>query len=84
MRRLSGQGTPAEPADGEHWPRLTPREMDILWGIAKGLTYAELAERLEISKQTVPVHIKNIYRKLEASNRSEAVYEASRRGIIRL
>jgi DNA-binding NarL/FixJ family response regulator len=64
--------------------RLTPREMDILWGIAKGFTYSELAERLQISKQTVPVHIKKIYRKLEANNRSEAVYEASRRGLIRL
>lgn len=65
-------------------PALTPREMDILWGIAKGFTYSELAERLEISKQTVPVHIKNIYRKLQTNNRSEAVYEASRRGLIRL
>ena len=63
---------------------LTPREMDILWGIAKGFTYGELAERLKISKQTVPVHIKHIYRKLQANNRSEAVYEASRRGLIRL
>ena len=63
---------------------LTPREIDILWGIAKGLTYAELAESLQISKQTVPVHIRNIYRKLQANNRSEAVYEASRRGLIKL
>lgn len=70
------------PQAGE--PSLTPREMDILWGIAKGFTYGELAERLEISKQTVPVHIKNIYRKLQTNNRSEAVYEASRRGLIRL
>ena len=72
----------AAPHAGE--PTLTPREMDILWGIAKGFTYGELAERLEISKQTVPVHIKNIYRKLQTNNRSEAVYEASRRGLIRL
>ncbi|HYD76488.1 response regulator transcription factor [Ramlibacter sp.] len=63
---------------------LTARETDILWGIAKGFTYAELAQQLGISKQTVPVHIKNIYRKLEANNRSEAVFEASRRGLIRL
>ncbi|HEX3884796.1 MAG TPA: response regulator transcription factor [Stellaceae bacterium] len=85
VRRLSGRGPAAEPMKGEEdYPRLTPREMDILWGIAKGLTYGELAERLQISNQTVPVHIKNIYRKLEANNRSEAVYEASRRGIIRL
>jgi DNA-binding NarL/FixJ family response regulator len=58
--------------------------MDILWGIAKGFTYGELAERLQISKQTVPVHVKSIYRKLHTNNRSEAVYEASRRGLIRL
>ena len=63
---------------------LTPREMDIVWGIAKGYTYAELAEQLGISRHTVPVHVKSIYRKLEASNRSEAVFEASRRGLIRL
>jgi DNA-binding NarL/FixJ family response regulator len=63
---------------------LTSREMDVLWGIAKGFTYGELAERLEISKQTVPVHVKSIYRKLHTNNRSETVYEASRRGLIRL
>jgi DNA-binding NarL/FixJ family response regulator len=63
---------------------LTARETDILWGIAKGFTNAEIAERMGISKQTVPVHIRNIYRKLEASNRSEAVFEATRLGLIRL
>lgn len=81
IRRISGH-QPA-PAHDTSQP-LTPREMDILWGIAKGFTYGELAERLQISKQTVPVHIKHIYRKLQANNRSEAVYEASRRGLIRL
>ena len=86
IRRIAGAGTAPEPAatDADSAQRLTPREMDILWGIAKGFTYGELAERLQISKQTVPVHIKNIYRKLQANNRSEAVYEASRRGLIRL
>lgn len=86
VRRLGGGRGEAKsdaiPADTGQ--SLTPREMDILWGIAKGFTYGELAERLEISKQTVPVHIKHIYRKLQANNRSEAVYEASRRGLIRL
>lgn len=62
---------------------LTPREIEILWGIAQGYTYAELAEHLGISRNTVPAHIKNIYRKLAASNRSEAVFEATRRGLIR-
>lgn len=72
------------PAPDPSEPQLTPREMEILRGIAKGFTYAELAEWLGISSQTVPVHIKSIYRKLAANNRSEAVYEASRRGLIHL
>ncbi len=85
VRRLGGRDPKTEtPNAAPESPSLTPREMDILWGIAKGFTYGELAERLHISKQTVPVHIKNIYRKLQANNRSEAVYEASRRGLIRL
>lgn len=84
VRRLGSRDGTAAPAPGDEVERLTPREMDILWGIAKGLTYGELAESLQISKHTVPVHIKNIYRKLHANNRSEAVFEASRRGLIRL
>ena len=83
VRRLGEQGRAAGPSRGAHG-LLTAREMDILWGVAKGFTYAELAERLGISRQTVPVHIRNIYRKLEASNRSEAVFEATRLGLIRL
>lgn len=78
VRRMSA------PTPTQHGPELTPRETDIIKGIAKGFTYAELAEWLGISRQTVPVHIKNIYRKLAANNRSEAVYEAQKRGLIRL
>ncbi len=65
-------------------PRLTPRELDILWGIAKGLTYAEIAERLGMSHNTVPSHIKAIYRKLQVGTRGEAVYEAIQHGLIKL
>lgn len=83
VRRLGtaqpGPGSAAAPPEA-----LTPRETEILWGIAKGFTYVELAQQLGISRQTVPVHIKNIYRKLEAKNRSEAVFNASQRGLIRL
>jgi len=63
---------------------LTKREMDILWGIAKGFTYKDVAARLGISSNTVPTHIKNIYRKLEVNSRSEAVFEAIQRGLIKL
>ena len=56
--------------------------MDILNHIARGLTYEEIANLLEISRHTVPVHIRNIYRKLSVNNRSQAVYEARERGIL--
>ncbi len=63
---------------------LTKREMDILWGIAKGFTYKDVAEKLGISSNTVPTHIKNIYRKLEVNSRGEAVFEAIQRGLINI
>ena len=80
VRRLAGRQThdtqQGAPSD------LTAREMDILNHIARGLTYEEIAIRLEISRHTVPVHIRNIYRKLSVNNRSQAVFEARERGIL--
>ncbi|MGQ0683485.1 response regulator [Bradyrhizobium sp.] len=64
--------------------KLTPREIDILWGIAKGFSYAEIAGHLGLSRQTVPGHIKSIYRKLEVHTRGEAVFEALQQGLIKL
>lgn len=75
---------PVAPATEPPPPILTPREMDILWGIAKGFTYNDIAERLGISRQTVPSHIKNIYRKLEVNSRSEAVFAAVEMKLIKL
>jgi DNA-binding NarL/FixJ family response regulator len=76
----------AEPPPGPplNTAKLTPREIDILWGIAKGFSYAEIAGHLGLSRQTVPGHIKNIYRKLEVHTRGEAVFEALQHGLIRL
>ncbi len=82
MRNLGADPAQAPPTGASG--SLTEREMDILWGIAKGFTNNELAERLGISRHTVPVHIRNIYRKLETSNRTETVFEASRIGLIKL
>ena len=76
----------AEPPPGAqlNTTKLTPREIDILWGIAKGFSYAEIASHLGMSKQTVPGHIKSIYRKLEVHTRGEAVFEALQQGLIKL
>lgn len=80
VRRLAGHETTDRQPDVPSG--LTTREMDILKHIARGLTYEEIASRLEISRNTVPVHIRNIYRKLSVNNRSQAVYEARERGIL--
>jgi len=86
--RRARQGGTALPAAGDEArhdaPRLTPRELDILWGIAKGFTYNEIAEQLSLSRHTVPSHIKAIYRKLQVETRGEAVYEAIQHGLIKL
>ena len=76
----------AEPPPGPplNTTKLTPREIDILWGIAKGFSYAEIASHLGMSRQTVPGHIKSIYRKLEVHTRGEAVFEALQQGLIKL
>ena len=63
-------------------PRLTPKETNVLKVIARGYSYKEAAEHLCISPNTIPNHIKNIYRKLQVHSRGEAVYEALRLGII--
>ena len=44
----------------------------------------EIASHLGLSRQTVPGHIKNIYRKLEVHTRGEAVFEAVQQGLIKL
>jgi DNA-binding NarL/FixJ family response regulator len=63
---------------------LTRRELDVLAHIAGGNRNRDIAERLFISEETVKAHIKHIMEKLGASDRTQAVAIAVRRGIIQL
>ena len=63
---------------------LTPREIDVLRHIAGGNRNRDIAERLFISEETVKVHVKHVMEKLGASDRTQAVAIAVRRGIIQL
>ena len=63
---------------------LTERERDVLQHVASGNRNRDIGERLLISEETVKVHIKHIMEKLGASDRTQAVTIAVRRGIIRL
>ncbi len=61
---------------------LSPRETEILHLLAKGMSFSEIGEVLQISCHTVTAHIKKIYRKLQVHSRGEAVYEASQMGLL--
>ena len=61
---------------------LTKRERDVLTLLAKGLTYAETAETLEIGLGTVQGYVKRIYAKLHVASKAEAATLAQRMGLI--
>ncbi|KAF0183424.1 MAG: LuxR family transcriptional regulator [Hyphomonadaceae bacterium] len=61
---------------------LSSRETDVLNLLARGFTYAEIAGFLTLSEHTIRTYVRRIYHKLQVNSRSEAVFEASSRGII--
>jgi DNA-binding NarL/FixJ family response regulator len=63
---------------------LTARETEVLQLVGGGNRNRDIAEQLFISEETVKVHVKHIMEKLAASDRTEAVSIAIRRGIIQL
>jgi len=63
---------------------LTPREVEVLKQVAGGNRNRDIADQLFISEETVKVHVKHIMDKLGASDRTDAVAIALRRGIIQL
>jgi DNA-binding NarL/FixJ family response regulator len=63
---------------------LTQRETEVLTLLADGLPNKAIARRLEISDETVKFHLGSIFGKLGASNRTDAVRQALRRGLVPL
>jgi DNA-binding NarL/FixJ family response regulator len=61
---------------------LTLREVEVLTGLANGLSQKEIAQQLVISPKTVGTHIQRILFKLEVHSRAEAVAAAYQRGIV--
>lgn len=63
---------------------LTPRELQVLKEMAKGLANKEIGDVLKITEHTVKDHLKNILGKLRVADRTEAVTVAIQRGIIQI
>ncbi len=73
--------TPAPPFQPKPTPHvLTAREQQVLMLMAQGMRNREIAQELVVSVRTIKVYVSNILDKLDASNRTEAVAEARRRG----
>jgi two-component system nitrate/nitrite response regulator NarL len=63
---------------------LTSREMQILRGVAKGHTTKRLSQDLGLASSSIETHLHNVFRKLKANNRGEAVSSALKLGLITL
>jgi len=77
--------TAAHLQSGEFWPGarlgLTQRESEVLELMVRGLSNRAIGQRLYIGEETVKSHARGVYRKLEATDRSQAVATALREGI---
>jgi DNA-binding NarL/FixJ family response regulator len=65
-------------------PSITPREIEMLEHLGGGLTIQQVASRLGVSTRTVEARVAKLYRKLDASNRVQAVAKAADLGLIEL
>jgi DNA-binding NarL/FixJ family response regulator len=61
---------------------LSPREQEVLQLIARGFSYSEISRVKEVTVHTVQTHIKSLYKKLAVHSKSEAVFEATRMGLL--
>jgi DNA-binding NarL/FixJ family response regulator len=80
FRELAVYGQEAAPI----FAPLSPREVEILDNIAKGMTNKQVAYALSISEQTVKNHMSSILRKLSVNDRTQAVVYAMKQGWIRI
>jgi two-component system NarL family response regulator len=81
-RRLIAPEVAARLADRASSPSLTSREIGVLELVAKGMSNKEIGAALFVSETTIKYHLKNIYAKLGAGDRTEAALLAAQRGIL--
>jgi DNA-binding NarL/FixJ family response regulator len=74
-------GSQGDETAGRFLP-LTSRELEILQLVAAGATNGDVARKLWVTEQTVKFHLRNIYRKLDVANRTEASHFAHVNGLV--
>jgi DNA-binding NarL/FixJ family response regulator len=73
----------AEPEPQNHplAQNLTERELQVLRGLTEGKSNKEIARDLDLSEPTIKLHVKTLYRKIGASNRTQAALMAREAGL---
>lgn len=61
--------------------KLTPRELQVLEGLSEGKSNKEIARDLQVQEPTVKLHVKTLYRKIGAANRTQAALIAKEAGL---
>jgi two-component system, NarL family, response regulator len=88
VREVHNGGRPIPPAVASRVPAnhiaLSPRELDVLKLVARGLRNKEIADQLGVSTDTVQTHVKHLFEKLNVSDRTAAVTVALSRGILHI
>jgi DNA-binding NarL/FixJ family response regulator len=78
--------TPPDPArapgQATALPQLTPREHDVLAGVARGQSNHEIAEDLYLSYSTVKTHVSHLLTKLGVRDRAQLVIRAYQAGVV--
>jgi DNA-binding CsgD family transcriptional regulator len=80
VQRCAERVLPAEHGNGLH--ALTQRERELLRELPFHQSVADIARNRNVSSNTVKTHLRNIYQKLEATNRAQAVIIARERGLL--
>jgi DNA-binding NarL/FixJ family response regulator len=83
VKRLRPAAAPASVPSPSASDAPSPRELEVLNAISRGFSYAETAALLGLQPGTVHSHLKSIYRKLEVRSKTEAVFEATRLGLLK-
>lgn len=84
LQRVGGrEAAPAPPVANDDGEALSEQEWRVLDYIAKGFTFEEASRLLDVSIHTTTTYARRVYRKLQVSSKTEAIFEARRRGLLR-
>jgi DNA-binding NarL/FixJ family response regulator len=82
LSAVRGGGTMLPAAGSDNTPHLTQREHELLEVLDEGLRFKQVAVRLRITEATAKTHARNLFRKLDATSRTEALHAARERGLL--